>query len=69
MTSQGLAGGSAGKKRNLPANARDTKDGSLIPGSRRSLEKQAATHSSIVAWEIYWTEHDAVHGVTRVGHE
>ena len=56
MTSQGFSGGSAGKKRNLPANAGDAKDGGLIPGSRRSLEKEMATHSSVLAWEISWTE-------------
>ena len=27
-----------------------------IPGSERSLEKEMATHSSILAWEIPWTE-------------
>ena len=27
-----------------------------IPGSERCLEKQVATHSSILAWEITWTE-------------
>ena len=28
----------------------------LIPGSGRSLEKGMATHSSILAWRIPWTE-------------
>ena len=28
----------------------------LIPESGRSLEKEMATHSSILAWEIPWTE-------------
>ena len=28
----------------------------LIPGSERLLEKEMATHSSILAWEIPWTE-------------
>ena len=28
----------------------------LIPGSGRSLEKEMATHSSIFAWRIPWTE-------------
>ena len=34
------------------------------------LEKEIATHSSILAWEIPWTEEPSrlVHGVTRVGH-
>ena len=28
----------------------------LIPGLGRSSEKEMATHSSILAWEIPWTE-------------
>jgi len=28
----------------------------LIPGSRGSPRKEMATHSSILAWEILWTE-------------
>ena len=28
----------------------------LIPGLGRSLEKEMATHSSILAWIISWTE-------------
>ena len=41
--------------KNLPANARDV---GLISGSGRSLgwEDEMATHSSILAWEILWTE-------------
>ena len=39
--------------KNLPANAGDM---GSIPGSGRSLEKEMATHSSILAWEIPWTE-------------
>ena len=31
-------------------------DASLIPGVERSLEKEMATHSSILPWEIPWTE-------------
>ena len=38
---------------NLPANAGDP---GLIPGSGRSLEKKMATHFSILAWRIPWTE-------------
>ena len=30
--------------------------GSSIPGLGRSLEEEMATHSSILAWEIPWTE-------------
>ena len=35
------------------------------------LEKEMATHSSIIAWEIPWTEEPGrlVHGVTRVRHD
>ena len=29
---------------------------SLIPVSERTLKKEMATHSSILAWEIPWTE-------------
>ena len=31
-------------------------DLSSIPGLRISLERGMATHSSILAWEILWTE-------------
>ena len=39
--------------KNPPANARDA---GSIPGMGRPLEKEMATHSSILAWEISWTE-------------
>ena len=48
---KGFPGGTVVK--NLPANAGDM---GLIPGSERSLCKEMATHSSILAWEIHWTE-------------
>ena len=44
----------------------------MFPGSGRSLEKEMATHSSIVAWEIPWTEqHGRLQsmGLQRVGHD
>ena len=44
-------GGSVAKK--LPANIGDP---GSIPGLGRSLEKEMATHSSILAWNILWTE-------------
>ena len=47
----GMPGGSAVK--NLSAKTRDV---GLNPGSGRSLEKKIATHSSVLAWEIPWTE-------------
>ena len=28
-----------------------------------------ATHSSILAWRIPWTEEPTVHGFARVGHD
>ena len=43
----------------------------LIPGLRRSLEKEVATHSSILAWRIPWTEEpDGLQsmGLQRVRH-
>ena len=44
---------------NPPANAGET---GLIPGSERSLEKEKASHSSLLAWEIPWA---IVHWVTK----
>ena len=43
----GFPGGSAVK--NLPANVGDS-------GEEDPLEKEMATHSSILAWKIPWTE-------------
>ena len=54
---------------NLPANAGHT---GSIPGSGRSQEKEMATHSSILAWEIPWTEEPGElqsMGSERVGHD
>ena len=39
--------------KNLPANAGDL---DLIPGGEDPLEEEMANHSSILAWEIPWTE-------------
>ena len=47
----GFPGGSVVK--NPPANAGDL---GLIPGWGRSLEKEMTPHSSILVWEIQWTE-------------
>ena len=52
----------------LPANAGDM---GSIPDSGRSLEKEMATHSSILAWRIPWTEEPGElqsMGLQRVGH-
>ena len=50
----GFPGGSVVK--NPLASGGDTGDLGPIPGSGISLEKEMATHSSILAWEIPWTE-------------
>ena len=47
----GLPGGSGGKE-----SACNAGDLGSIPGSGRSLEKEMALHSSILSWEISWTE-------------
>ena len=42
--------------KNPLANAGDVRDTGSIPGLGRSLEEGMATHSSILAWWISWTE-------------
>ena len=42
--------------KNPPANARDIRDGSQSLGWKDPLEESTATHSSILAWRIPWTE-------------
>ena len=42
--------------KNLHANAGDSRDEGSIPVLGRSLEEEMLTHSSILAWEIPWTE-------------
>ena len=42
--------------KNLPVNAGDLRDTGLIPGETDPLEKGMATHPSILAWEILWTQ-------------
>ena len=47
-------------------------DPGLISGSGRPLEKEMSTHSSILAWEILWTEAPCglqFMGLQRVGHD
>ena len=48
---RGFPGGSDGKE-----SACNTGDQAWIPRSGRSLGKEMATHSSILAWRIPWTE-------------
>ena len=52
--STGFPGGTV--VRNLLANAEHARDVGLIPGSGRSLGGGKATRSSLLAWEIPWTE-------------
>ena len=42
--------------KNPPANAEGTRDTDSIPGSEDPLEEEMATHISILAWRIPWTE-------------
>ena len=42
--------------RNLPANTGHLRDVGLILGQEDPLEEGVATHSSILAWRISWTE-------------
>ena len=53
-----------------PGNAGDMYS---IPGSGRSLEEEMATDSSILVWEIPWTEEpgglESLRGVARVGRD
>ena len=42
--------------KNLPANAGDMRDTGLVPDPGRSLEKEVAAHSSILAGRTPWTE-------------
>ena len=42
--------------KNLPLNAGEAGDTGSISVQEDPLEKEMATHSSILAWEIPWTE-------------
>ena len=67
MVETGFLGGSAVK--NPPTSAGDV--GSIL-GLERSLEKEMATPSRILAWEIPWTEEPGrlqSMGPQRVRHE
>ena len=55
--------------KNPPVNARDS---GLIPGSGRCLGGGNSNHSSILAWEIPWTEDPGglqSMGRKRAGHD
>ena len=56
--------------KNTPVNARDRRFGSL--GRKDPLEEDMATHFSILAWRIPWTEEPGrlqSMGLWRVGHD
>ena len=64
---QGFLGGSDGKE-----SACNVADVGLMPGLGRSLKKEMATYSSILAWDIPWTEEPGglqSMGSQRVGHD
>ena len=42
--------------KNPPANVGDARDMASISGWEDPLEEESATHSSVLAWEIPWTE-------------
>ena len=51
--------------KNPPASARATGDTGSIPGSEDPLEKEMPTHSSILTWEVPWTEESG--GLQSIG--
>ena len=58
--------------KNPAANAGDLGDAGSIPGWDDPLEEGMATHSSILAWKIPWTEEPGrlqSMGLQRVGHD
>ena len=58
--------------KNLPVNTGDIRDRGLISGWENHLEEGKATHSSILAYEILWTEEpDRLQsmGLQRVRHD
>ena len=60
------------KKKNPPASAGNIGDVVLSLGPEDPLEKEMATYSSTLAWEIVWTEEPSrlqSMGSQRVGHD
>ena len=53
--------------KNLPANAGDARDTGSIPGQEDPLEEEMATHSSILACRVPWTEEPG--GLQSMGHK
>ena len=46
--------------KHAPASAGDTRDPGSVSGSGRPLEKEMATHSSVLACGVPWTEEPVV---------
>ena len=66
MGNSGLSYGSDGKD-----SACIAQDSGSIPGLEDPLEKEVASHSSILAWRISWTEEPGgvqSMGLQRIGH-
>ena len=61
----GFSGGTSGKE--LLANAGDTRDLGWISGSGRSPGERNATHTTILAWRIPWTEEPG--GLQSIDHK
>ena len=64
---KGFPGGSDGKETACSAG-----DLGLMPGLQEDpLEKERATHSSVLAWRIPWTDEPGDHSLwsERLGHE
>ena len=53
--------------KNPPVSAKDTREVVRFLGLEDPLEKEVAAHSSILAWEIPWTEESG--GLQSMGHK
>ena len=53
--------------KNPSGNAGDVRNAGSIPGSEDPLEEGMATHSTILAWRIQWTEEPG--GLLSVRHD
>ena len=66
----GLPSWLSGKE--FACNAGDARDAGSIPGSGKSPDEKMATYSSILVWEIQWTEQPGrlqSIGLQRVEHD
>ena len=71
ITSSSFIGSSAGRSE-VKASVGNAGNLGSIPGREDPLEKEMATHSSILAWRIPWTEKPGglqFTGSQRVGHD